>query len=104
MAAMTYPDVSHLQVAGGFLVLALVFVLREFASGALKKAGEEFWVWTRRQRSSDQAGNLTAEPLLGAGRGMEPKMPASPRNGRAGSTRSPARKSRGGQPANEAPP
>jgi predicted metalloprotease len=78
MAAMTYPDVSHLQIAGGFLVLALVFMLREFASGALKTAGEEFWVWARHRRSSDQAVNLTTEPLLGPGRGMEP---ASPCNG-----------------------
>ena len=26
VAAMTYPDLSHLQVVGGFLTLALVFV------------------------------------------------------------------------------
>jgi len=63
-------------------MLALVFVLREFASGALKKAGEEFWVWARRRRSSDQAVDLTAKPLLGAGRGAEQLTPASPRNGR----------------------
>jgi hypothetical protein len=35
-------DPSALQVVGGVLTLAVLFVLREFASGALKKAGEEF--------------------------------------------------------------
>jgi hypothetical protein len=33
---MSYPDVSHLQIVGGLLTLAVLFVLREFASGALK--------------------------------------------------------------------
>jgi hypothetical protein len=41
-------DVSELQVIGGVLMLIALFVLREFASGALKKAGEEFWLWVRR--------------------------------------------------------
>ena len=62
-------------------MLALVFVLRDFASGALKKAGEEFWVWARRRRSSDLAVNLTAEPLLDAERGTEQQTPMSPHNG-----------------------
>ena len=37
-------DPSALQLVGGVLTLAVLFVLHEFASGALKKAGEEFWV------------------------------------------------------------
>jgi hypothetical protein len=45
-------DPSALQVVRGLLLLAMLFVLREFASGALKKAGEEFWVWARRRRTS----------------------------------------------------
>jgi hypothetical protein len=51
VAAMTYPDVSHLQVAGGYLVLAGLFVLREITSGALKEAGKDLWVWAREYRS-----------------------------------------------------
>src|SRR5829696_2995719 len=47
-------DPSTLQVIGGFLVLAVVFVIREFASGALKKAGEEFWTWARHRRTKVQ--------------------------------------------------
>ena len=47
VAAMTYPDLSNLQVAGGYLVLAELFVLREITSGALKEAGKELWIWTR---------------------------------------------------------
>ncbi len=34
---------SALQGAAGFLLLAALFVVRELASGALKKAGEELW-------------------------------------------------------------
>jgi hypothetical protein len=48
---MTYPDLSHLQGAGGYLVLAGLFVLREFASGALKEAGKELWTWAREKHS-----------------------------------------------------
>jgi hypothetical protein len=48
-------DPSALQVVGGFLTLVVLFVLREFAAGALKKAGEEFWVWARRRRSRGQS-------------------------------------------------
>ena len=44
---MTYQDVSHLQIIGGYLVLAGLFVVREIASGALKEAGKELWTWTR---------------------------------------------------------
>jgi hypothetical protein len=36
-----YPDLSNLQVVGGYLLLAGLFVLREVASGALKEAGKE---------------------------------------------------------------
>jgi hypothetical protein len=37
VAAIAYPDVSNLQVAGGYLVLAGLFVLMEITSGALQK-------------------------------------------------------------------
>jgi hypothetical protein len=40
-------DPSALQAVGGVLTLVVLFVLREFASRALKKAGEEVWVWAR---------------------------------------------------------
>ena len=41
VATMPYPDVSTLLLVGGLLTLAVLFVLREFASGALKTAGKE---------------------------------------------------------------
>jgi hypothetical protein len=47
VAAITYPDLSNLQVAGGYLVLAGLFVLKEITSGALKEASKERWVWAR---------------------------------------------------------
>jgi hypothetical protein len=54
-------DVSELQVIGGLLMLAALFVLREFASGALKKAGEEFWLWVRRGHARGQAAEATVD-------------------------------------------
>jgi hypothetical protein len=39
VAAMTQADLSNLQVVGGYLVVAGLFVLREITSGALKEAG-----------------------------------------------------------------
>ena len=54
MATLPYPDVSTLQLVGELLTLAVLFVLREFASGALKKAGEEFWIWARCRCSGRQ--------------------------------------------------
>ena len=51
VAAMTYPDLSHLQVVAGYLVLAGLFVLREITSGALKEAGKDLWTWAREKRS-----------------------------------------------------
>jgi hypothetical protein len=51
VAATTYPDLSHLQVVGGYLALAGLFMLREFASGTLKEAGKELWKWAREKRS-----------------------------------------------------
>lgn len=42
---------STLQVIGGFLMLAGLFVLREITSGALKEAGKELWAWVRERRS-----------------------------------------------------
>ena len=50
MAAMTYLDLSHLQVVGGFLLFAGLFILKEVASGALKEAGKELWMWAKGQR------------------------------------------------------
>lgn len=44
-------DGSALQIVGGLLLLAALFVLREFASGALRQAGEDFWERMRRRRS-----------------------------------------------------
>src|SRR5215212_9877503 len=40
VAAIPYSDLSSPQVAGGFLLLAGRFVLREIVSGALKEAGK----------------------------------------------------------------
>ena len=37
------PGPSALQVAGGIALLLLLFVLREFLSGALREAGKEAW-------------------------------------------------------------
>ena len=51
MAAIPYPDVSNLQVASGYLVLAGLFVIREIASGVLKEAGKELWTWARNSGS-----------------------------------------------------
>ncbi len=42
-------DASPAQVAGGLLLLSLLFVLREFAAGAFRKAGEDAWAWGRRR-------------------------------------------------------
>src|SRR5215207_3961308 len=60
-------DPSALQVVGGFLTLVVLFVLREFASGALKKAGEEFWVWARRRRSGGQVARRDLNDSAGTG-------------------------------------
>ena len=37
------PGPSALQAAGGLALLLLLFVLREFLSGALREAGKEAW-------------------------------------------------------------
>src|SRR5687768_1868385 len=60
-------DPSALQVVGGVLMLVVLFVLREFASGALKKAGEEFWVWARRRGSTGQAARSDSHDSAGPG-------------------------------------
>jgi hypothetical protein len=52
VADVTYPDLSNLQVVGGFLLLAGLFILREFASGALKEAGKDLWGWVKTRRST----------------------------------------------------
>lgn len=43
-------DGSPAQVIGGALLLVLLFVVREFVSGALRQAGEDAWVRTRKRR------------------------------------------------------
>jgi hypothetical protein len=60
-------DPSALQVVGGFLLVAGLFVLREFASGALKKAVEVFWVWARRCRVGGQGARSEANDDVGPG-------------------------------------
>jgi hypothetical protein len=60
-------DPSVLQVVGGFLTLVVLFVLREFASGALKKAGEDFWVSTRCRRSGGHEARRGTHDSAGAG-------------------------------------
>src|SRR5215211_6246482 len=52
---MNLLEPTTLQIVGGVLMLVGLFALREFASGALKKAGEEFWIWVRHRRSRGQA-------------------------------------------------
>ncbi len=47
-------DGSALQIVGGILLLAGLFVLREFASGALRHAGEDFWDRIKARRKSNQ--------------------------------------------------
>lgn len=44
---------SALQVVAGFVLLAALFVVREIASGALKKAGEDLWEVIRRRTDSE---------------------------------------------------
>ncbi len=43
-------DPPTLQVVGGWLLVAMLFVLREVASGALKVAGKELWDRMRQRR------------------------------------------------------
>jgi hypothetical protein len=38
---MNFPDPSTAPVVSGLLLLAALFVIREFASGALKKTGQD---------------------------------------------------------------
>ena len=45
-------DPSALQVVGGFLLLAGLFVLREVVSGAMKEAGKDLWGWVKSRRST----------------------------------------------------
>ena len=44
-------DPSALQPVAGFLLLVLLFVLRELAAGALKEAGKELWTWFKAWRA-----------------------------------------------------
>ena len=43
-------DPPTLQVGGGWLLLAVLFVLREVVSGALKEAGKDIWRRVRQHR------------------------------------------------------
>ena len=43
---------STLQVVGGFPLLAMLFVVREVAAGALKEAGRELGKWVQLRRRS----------------------------------------------------
>ncbi len=46
---------SPVEVAGGLLLLGLLFALREFLSGALREAGEDAWDRRRgRRRCRDE--------------------------------------------------
>jgi hypothetical protein len=56
VAAITYPDLSNLQVVGGFLLFAAPFVLREITSGALKEAGKDLWGGQSSDARRDDAG------------------------------------------------
>ena len=40
-------ELSALGRLGGIITLAVLFVLREFTSGALKEVGKKLWGWTR---------------------------------------------------------
>ena len=72
-------DPAAVQVVGGWLLVALLFVLREVVSGALREAGKEFWRWvrSRRRRSGGRiagsAGTVSAQ-----------RTPKPSRGGRAG--------------------
>ncbi len=50
-------DGSPVQIAGGLLMLAFLFALREFAAGALRQAGEDVWGWGKRRRRKPKCGN-----------------------------------------------
>jgi hypothetical protein len=45
-------DPSALQLVAWFLLLTLLFVVRELASGALREAGKELWDLLKRRRTA----------------------------------------------------
>ena len=47
-------DPSALQVVGGFLMLAGLFVLREIVCGALKEVGKDLWAWAKNRLSTQR--------------------------------------------------
>jgi len=45
---------DFLLVVAGLAGVALLFALREFAAGALRRAGEDSWSWLRRRRRPEE--------------------------------------------------
>ena len=79
-------DPPTLQIVGGWLLVAFLFVLREIASGALKEAGKELWADVR-QRHAPRPGS----PRCGAVRRC--LLPSISREGRGCPGRAPRCKS-----------
>ena len=46
---MDAPEPSAWQVVAGFVMLVVLFVAREVASGALNAAGRDLWAWVKRR-------------------------------------------------------
>ena len=59
---METPEPSAWQVAAGLVMLVVLFVAREVASGALNAAGRDLWAWVKRR-----AGRRQSCPCDGAG-------------------------------------
>ena len=49
MSAVVAPEPSPELVAGGLIVLVVVFAAREVAAGALRAAGKDLWEWVKRR-------------------------------------------------------
>jgi hypothetical protein len=65
-------DPSAFPPVGGLLLLVLLFVVREIASGALKEAGKELWTWFQAWRAKtdgDGGGSDCECQPQGLGRG-----------------------------------
>ena len=61
-------DPSAFPPVGGLLLLVLLFVVREIASGALKEAGKELWTWFQAWRAkTDGDGGGRGEDRRGDG-------------------------------------
>ncbi len=46
---MDAPEPSAWQVVAGLVMLVVLFVAREVASGALNAAGRDLWAWVKRR-------------------------------------------------------